>query len=456
MNWFRRPPPDPKLPPGDIGRSVIGNTFAFHNDAQGLILDNIDRYPELPVYRAKVIGKDVALVVDYRAAQDVLGSSSRAASQAGASSPRGTEKEAQSCFSKRAAYKDMMAPFFVEPNVLLEDYGEPSRPAHRASWDRHMSEALDGPTWADHKRQFREIAQRHRSAWLETGQFEVYKSCKTLARELVFRLFLGLDQDNEPQVWDTAHRLSDTSLRGQFALPLRANLGAVFMSTYTKGLQAQIDLRELVKDRIQGSQCPFAHTTSPESTIAPESFVTHTSMFASSLVVKAIASYLTFCLIQLSRPEAHNAPLEHVILETERLCPPIIGVLRRAMDPWVLGEMEIPAGWDVWLYFPLINRDAEIYGPDASRFDPQRWEKPMTPPAMSFGQGDTECLGMDLVRRIAGVVLEVLCVPQIQLGSDLVPSLRDFLGWEQHAGGWDGVKQLPVQRPRAEVFLRYG
>ncbi|ORX35090.1 cytochrome P450 [Kockovaella imperatae] len=445
MSWFRRAPPDPKLPPGDLGRSVAGNTFTFHDDAQSLILDNIDRFPGSPVYRAKVIGKDVALVTDYRLAEKVMRTH-----EPTDDGPR---------FSQRAAYSDLMAPFFIEPNVLLEDQCEETAYANRDIWNRHVSTLLDSQDWEPINERIKQIIVTYRDKWLQMDAFDVYEECKDMAHELVLYLFLGIDKASAD--WDSVVELSTTSLRGQFSMPVKANFGSMFRSSYSRGLQAQEELRIVAEDKLQAGQCPFIQSRTPSLL---NSAITHTAMFASSLVIKAVASYLTFSLIQLSRTETRQADLDKVLRETERLCPPVIGALRRVMDhPWVLTgdkEYEIPIGWEAWVYFPLANRDAKVYGEDAWEFKPGRWTD-STPPSLTFGYGEKSCLGMGMVRRIAKSVLAVLLGDddrnhgELELISTLDPSLKDFLGWERHVGGWQGIKQLPVQKPRDKVSMRY-
>ena len=462
MNYFRRARPvdESKLPPGDIGRSVIGNTFAFHNDAQSLILNDLERYPGSPIYRAKVIGRDVGLVVDYRIASEVLAGSSCSPQPSG---------NTGHLFSNRAAYTDLVGAFFSEPNILLEDPGEPSQKPHRATWDDHMSSYLSGTSWTDNEEVIKRISRRYRSRWQAKDRFDVYKECKALSHEIIFALFLGLDRERDGEDWDDALQLTDTSLRGQFSIPLRASLGGYLQSSYSRGLQAQQDFKSTIDDRIDSSACPFARGSQAHG-ISEESMVSHLAMFSSSLVIKALASFLTFSLIHVTHPASRHQSLENIIKETERLCPPIIGVLRKVADrPWMVpsldsqskSSIEIPAGWDVWLYFPLINRDTAVYGTDACRYRPDRWSDTGLPLGVSFGGGTKPCLGVDMVRKIVRAVLAVMIheessdSPSLKLVTDLDRSVKDFLGWERASGGWKGIKQLPVQRPRNPVYLSY-
>ena len=449
-SWFRRSSVDTtKLPPGDLGSSFVGNTFQFHQDAQSLILANLARHPGTPIIRAKVIGRDVALVIDHSVAVSLL-------DQRTTGSP---EEAKRPRFSHREAYKQLIATFFTEPNILLEDEDEPNRPQHRAAWNEHMQNVLD-EGWSEIDTGLRRTVEGYKSKWTAGDALDLYDTCKDLSHELLFGLFLGLDREVEPELYKQTLSSSGTSSRGQFAVPLRANLGGMFESTYSRGLRAQAEFNDIVSSRTSAGKCPFLKASFSDS-VSKESADSHTSMFSSSLVIKALSSYLTFALLQFARHPSANP--DHLLQESGRLSPPIIGVLRRVLDnPWnATPAMQIPVGWDAWLYFPLINRDPNVYGSDSNLFRAERWEDSGLPDPMTFGKGAKRCLGRKMVFRIARLVLEVLREDNISVNvlGEVDKSVQDFLGWidddKQRREGWKGVKQLPVQRPRAPITVRF-
>ena len=454
MSWFSRSTLDTsKLPPGDLGASVVGNTFTFHQDAQSLILSNLRKYAGTPIIRAKVIGRDVALVVDHTVASAVLDSSNL--HQDG----QGHGQTKRTGFSHREAYKQLIATFFSEPNILLEDEDEPGRKEHRSQWDAHLSKVLDDP-WSGIESHLKSVISNYREKWIGGSSMDIYTACKDLSHDLIFQLFLGISRMDDPELFERTLSASDISSRGQFAIPVKASLGGMFESTYSRGLRAQQGFNAIVSDRVSGSHCPFLQPSS-SSGISKQSQNSHTSMFSSSLVIKALSSYLTFAFLQLS---VHfSANIDHLLLETERLSPPIIGVLRRVLDtPWrPTDDLEIPVGWDTWLYFPLINRDQKVYGDDANLFRPERWEETGLAEPMTFGRGSKVCLGKELVRRIGRLVLQEVTKDgvRVKIEGEVERSVQDFLGWvddeDVRKEGWKGVKQLPVQRPREVVKVRF-
>ena len=374
--------------------------------------------------------------------------------------------ESRTRFSHREAYKQLIGTFFSEPNILLEDEHERDRPSHRAGWDDQLSNLFGSNGWTAIETNMRSIVSGYRQKWVGSSAVDLYEACKEISHDLLFYVFLGINQDRDRELFDRAMATSSTSSKGQFAIPLRANIGGMFESTHSRGLRAQAEFNEIVSERISGNHCPFlgdvaTRNDESKSGISHASLQSHISMFSSSLVIKALSSYLTFALLQ----QAHHPhdSLDWLLLESERLSPPIIGVLRRVLDkPWKpTPNLEIPMGWDAWLYFPLINRDRKVYGDDANVFRADRWSTKGLAEPMTLGRGGKICLGKSLVRRIGKIVLEELGRDGVrcEVEGEIERSVQDFLGWTDdevvRGDGWPGVKQLPVQRPREAVMVRF-
>ncbi|VVC90281.1 unnamed protein product [Leptidea sinapis] len=90
--------------------------------------------------------------------------------------------------------------------------------------------------------------------------------------------------------------------------------------------------------------------------------------------------------------------LEAVIKETIRLYP-IGPVIARHSDKKVqLKNFELPSGVPVVVHVWSINRNPEVWGPDADQFRPERWLDPNSIPSnpaafASFGPGRRNCIG---------------------------------------------------------------
>src|ERR671914_296927 len=92
--------------------------------------------------------------------------------------------------------------------------------------------------------------------------------------------------------------------------------------------------------------------------------------------------------------------LEACLLETCRLFPPVTRTFHVAPKGDVFDETHIPAGVEIWHYFPVNHRDT-AKDPNADRFQPERWLDPASnaPSAYPnlFLSGARACPGKDLI-----------------------------------------------------------
>ncbi|KAK0579239.1 hypothetical protein LWI29_023276 [Acer saccharum] len=89
--------------------------------------------------------------------------------------------------------------------------------------------------------------------------------------------------------------------------------------------------------------------------------------------------------------------LTMVIQETLRLYPPVAVVSREAFEDMIFGGINIPKGVNVWTLVLTLHTDPKIWGPDAYKFNPQRFSNgSSTHLYMPFGVGPRICLGQNL------------------------------------------------------------
>uniref|UniRef100_A0ACD5U7F7 Uncharacterized protein n=1 Tax=Avena sativa TaxID=4498 RepID=A0ACD5U7F7_AVESA len=103
---------------------------------------------------------------------------------------------------------------------------------------------------------------------------------------------------------------------------------------------------------------------------------------------------------------------QHVITETLRIGNIINGIMRKAVkDVEVKGQLLIPKGWCVFLYFRSVHLDDHIYD-DPYAFNPWRWKERDIMACSSgftpFGGGQRLCPGIDLARLEASIFLHHL------------------------------------------------
>lgn len=167
------------------------------------------------------------------------------------------------------------------------------------------------------------------------------------------------------------------------------------------------------------------------------------------------------------RSQLDDRALSHIVLETERLSPPVVGIMRRATRDVVLSttsaspDVLIPTGWDAWLYFVGGGRDPEAFGDDCDIFKPDRYSHADTPPPLAFGAGAKNCLGQDFMRRtVVEIARTCLDMNLTMTGEVTAPGVQVWLGWACSSSlgsdGWAAdVKQLPVQHPARPIMVNF-
>ena len=326
---------------------------------------------------------------------------------------------------------------------------------------------------------------------------DLYENMKALAWELILRIFLSRDDEDtgNQSVRQKVCALQETLLRGQFSLfPVSVNT-RWWKSSRAKGIEARLELQNLLKDHVEGSmsKCPFMTSTDDEK----HDVASHLLLFTSSLAAKALASLLTALLLNLfvthheqddamplaelikkfTHPDKQDHFIRSIMKETERLSPPIVGIMRRTTEDVILSNHEqstretlIPKDWDTWLYFVGAARDPAVFGPTAEIFQADRYRThaPSQLEGFAFGAGPKTCLGQELMRNVCTQVIKILLgLGQLDT-SQSVPSnitlhcyKRDLpLGVQGWLGLSPGIKpedwardmkQLPTQRPTKPV-----
>ncbi|KAF8394786.1 hypothetical protein HHK36_018722 [Tetracentron sinense] len=94
--------------------------------------------------------------------------------------------------------------------------------------------------------------------------------------------------------------------------------------------------------------------------------------------------------------------LTMVIHESLRLYPPVTVLSREAFKDMKFGDVHVPKGVNLWTLLVTLHQDPEIWGPDADKFNPERFANGITGACklpyvyMPFGVGPRVCLGQNL------------------------------------------------------------
>jgi cytochrome P450 len=460
----------PQLPHGTpTTLSGLSETFSFHSSPESFIASRVLAFqtenPQLfdsraPV-RAKILNRDVAVISSHAQVLQIL--SSTTAADGDIAGPTAVAVE---------AYKPFMADFFPSPNLLLAD--GPQHEAMRGPWKARMK-TIDSRT--------REIVSQITTKTLNDAtetEFDLYEFSKKLVWKILLGVFLDLNE-SDPE-FEEIERLQEDLLRGQFSLfPVSINV-RWWQSPRSRGIVAKEKLRDLLLERLRrdSGACPFRAKTTELEEVA-----NHLLLFTSSLAVKAIASLMTPYLMNLflfdragvplaeevsglGDPEATNL-LRSILLETERLSPPIVGIMRKMTRDTILpstsadsSDVLIPKGWDAWLYFVGGGRDPSAFGRDWAYFQPDRFlnRAQDVPCGLAFSAGNKQCLGQDLVRDTCVQVAQIMLRNDLRLIGENPPAgVRAWLGWEgsenMDAASWArDMKQLPTQRPAKAIRVR--
>eukprot|EP00262_Sarcandra_glabra_P016715 TRINITY_DN553_c0_g1_i1.p1 TRINITY_DN553_c0_g1~~TRINITY_DN553_c0_g1_i1.p1 ORF type:complete len:520 (+),score=69.39 TRINITY_DN553_c0_g1_i1:26-1585(+) len=106
--------------------------------------------------------------------------------------------------------------------------------------------------------------------------------------------------------------------------------------------------------------------------------------------------------------------LTMVIQETLRLYPPVSFISREAFRDMKFGDIHIPKGLTLWVPIPMLHRDLEIWGPDAGKFNPDRFTRGISgackhPHAyIPFGVGPRTCVGQNFAMIELKIVLSLI------------------------------------------------
>ncbi|KAJ6831644.1 cytochrome P450 714C2-like [Iris pallida] len=103
--------------------------------------------------------------------------------------------------------------------------------------------------------------------------------------------------------------------------------------------------------------------------------------------------------------------LTQVIQETLRLYPAAPFLARQVHEDMKLGHLHLPKGTAFWIPLLSFHHDPELWGPDAHRFNPDRFARGVSGACkhphmyMPFGTGPRTCLGQNLAMVELKIVL---------------------------------------------------
>jgi cytochrome P450 len=459
--------------------TTLNQSLAFHQSPEAFISSRLQELsttkPEsLPsttggakITKASILNRQVHIISSYQICRDILNEDGGPA----VDSVKATSSTAPgaSLFSAGPAYRELMKDWFGEDNLLLEDSAVHSQ--HKDAWKRQTTSLP-----ADLEPHLRRITRAFIESEFRPGKrIDLYETLKTLSWKLLLGAFLGLDANEDDKTYAKVEQAQETLLRGQFSLfPVSINT-PFYRSARNKGLHARVQLQQLLSDRYQ-EQKPATCPLLQNSDVGRDDIATHCLLFTSSIANKALASLLTASIMNIFMMPGQNLAsllraqtresqakiLRSILLETERLSPPVVGVMRRVEEDIVLngGTEEVhsvPKGHDVWLYFFGASRDENSFE-NAQAFQFDRFMAETTPQGFAFSGGSKTCLGRDIARLLVSLLAEEMLNANIELRGGLQSEgVQAWLGWKSAEGAQafaKDLKQLPCQRPRLPVWVQ--
>ncbi len=126
--------------------------------------------------------------------------------------------------------------------------------------------------------------------------------------------------------------------------------------------------------------------------------------------------------------------LSGAIEEALRFAPPVLHFRRTALEDTEIRGQRIRKGDKVYLSYPSVNRDEEVFGPTSMRFDITREKNDH----LAFGIGEHFCLGANLARmQLACILREVATrMPDLQLVGRPAFQRSSLIA---------GIKRMPVR-----------
>ncbi|WP_088239928.1 cytochrome P450 [Calothrix rhizosoleniae] len=430
-----------KSPPGSLGLPILGESIEFVLDA-----DFFDkRYQKYgPIFKTHVLGKPTVVMVGSEAAEFVLSSH-------------------MDHFSWREGWPKNFKVLLGESLFLMD--GEEHRQKRRL-----IMPAMHGPALANYIGTMEAITQDYLQKWEEEKEFTWLKELKKLTFDIACELLLGTKPGVE------SARLSDlftTLTNGLFIInPLNLPF-----TTYGKAIAARNQILEHLTQVVRERQ--KNPTKDALSLLIQARDEEGNSLSAKELIAQAVlllfaghettTSMLTWLCVELARhPEvlqqareeqqklAHTDTsnleklgqmpyLEQVLLEIERLHPPVGGGFRGVIKDFEFNGFHVPAGWQLLYSILKTHGLPEIYSEpkrfDPERFNPQRQEhRKHSFSLIGFGGGSRICVGMAFAKMEMKIVASQL--------------LRGYQ-WEILPNQSLDTVRIPTNHPKDGVRVRF-
>ncbi|XP_030623381.1 uncharacterized protein LOC115806664 isoform X2 [Chanos chanos] len=280
-----------------------------------------------------------------------------------------------------------------------------------------------------------------------TESQSIYPLFKRLGTELVLGLFLNVKPDETPELFEEITQLSTLHWHGLISAPVNIKM-PMWSSGYCTALEAKDKLMKIIKEKLESREEGFVSCLHELPLPDENADSQHLLLFISALIPKALSSLLTSFTLALSGPSkvevrrrarADPEYFSHVLLEVQRLWPPVIGGRRIASQDSTLGGYHVTKGSAAMYVSYAVHRDPEVFQqPD--EFLPER-NAGQENLLCSLGNGPRNCIGAQLNHTF----LKIACGYLLQhYDWDLGPETQNLQ-----------YKWLPVSRPVIPPMVQF-
>ena len=392
-----------RLPPGDYGLPLIGETLAFFRDPDYAAKKHAKHGA---VFKTRLLGKPTVFVRGVEANRFVL------------------THDPQFAVSWPPSTKALLGPL-----SLALQTGDIHQNRRKLLAQAFMPRALSG-----YIQTIEQITQVYLERWAvrsaAQGELVWYPELRRYTLDVACKLLAGLDNGSQTQLG----HLFEIWCEGLFSIPLalpwtkfgrakrcRAKLGQELERIIRERQAAPSDQEDTLELLIRAKDDAGNGLSLEElkDQVLLLLFAGHETL------TSAIAA---FCLQVAQHPEVlaqlrdeqrafQGQPLtletlkqmtylEQVLREVMRLVPPVGGGFREVLSPSEISGYEIPQGWTVLYQISATHQDPELY-PQPDQFDPERFSPTQLQQQsadrqkygyLPFGSGIRECLGKEFAR----------------------------------------------------------
>lgn len=308
-----------------------------------------------------------------------------------------------------------------------------------------------------------ELVKSHLNSWEQQGEFACFEALKPLTFEIASQIFLGAAPGAETA---QLSQLFATLTEGLFSfvnLPgtkLNKGLKArAALLDYLTGVIEQRQSRGQRQGQRQGQRLDalslLIQAQDETGDRLSQDEIRNQALLLLFAGHETTTAMLSWLMVELARhPEVLAAAraeqdacgpgpitleqlgklpvLDRILLEVERLHPPVAGGFRGVVKPFKFQGYEVPAGWLVQYSILYTHQLPELY-PEPLRFNPDRWIDAKYPPysLVGFGGGPRICIGIAFAKLEMRWMLSYLLrhyqwelLPEQSLEAVLIPTRR--------------------------------